>query len=109
MASPVPREPGSSVQEAGSPRLRIGYVHVDSSELRLAEGKLTMVLAIDRASKFTCVEFRDAAGKMNGAEFRCSVVAAFPHATHTVLTDNRQAIPGGMSAKLTGAWPLPNG
>ena len=28
-----------------------------------------MFLAIDRTSKFTYVEFRDDAGKMNGAEF----------------------------------------
>jgi transposase len=37
----------------------IGYVHIDIAELRLAEGKLNMFLAIDRVSKFTYVEFRD--------------------------------------------------
>jgi len=31
----------------------IGYVHIDSCELRHAEGKLVMLLAIDRVSKFT--------------------------------------------------------
>ncbi|KMO28562.1 integrase [Methylobacterium aquaticum] len=31
----------------------IGYVHIDSCELRHAEGKLVMFLTIDRASKFT--------------------------------------------------------
>src|SRR4249920_3517463 len=44
----------------------IGYVHIDICELRLAEGKLNMFLAIDRVSKFTYVEFHEKAGKMNG-------------------------------------------
>jgi hypothetical protein len=30
---------------------KIGYVHIDSCELRLSEGKLHMFLAIDRVSK----------------------------------------------------------
>ncbi len=50
-----------------------------------------MFLAIDRVSKFTYVEFRDDAGKMNGADFLQGVVAAFPYAIHTVLTDNGMA------------------
>ena len=70
---------------------KIGYVHIDISELRLAEGKLNMFLAIDRVSKFTYVEFRDDAGKMNGAEFLRGVVAVFPYAIHTVLTDKGMA------------------
>ena len=37
----------------------IGYVHIDSCELRHADGKLVMFLAIDRVSKFTYVEFHD--------------------------------------------------
>lgn len=69
----------------------IGYVHIDISELRLAQGKLNMFLAIDRVSKFTFVEFRDDVGKMNGADFLRSVVKAFPYAIHTVLTDNGMA------------------
>ena len=50
-----------------------------------------MFLAIDRVSKFTYVEFRDDAGKMNGAEFMRGVVEAFPYVIHTVLTDNGMA------------------
>ena len=44
----------------------IGYVHIDSCELRHADGKLIMFLAIDRVSKFTYVEFHSKAGKMAG-------------------------------------------
>ena len=50
-----------------------------------------MFLAIDRVSKFIYVEFRDDAGKMNGADLLRGVVAAFPYAIHTVLTDNGMA------------------
>ncbi len=39
-------------------------------------------------SKFTHVAFFDAATKMNGAAFLRDVVATFPYAIHTVLTDN---------------------
>jgi transposase-like protein len=70
---------------------KIGYVHIDHCELRLAEGKLHMFLAIDRVSKFTHVAFYDAATKMNGAAFLREVVAVFPYAIHTVLTDNGMA------------------
>ena len=66
----------------------IGYVHIDACELRLAEGKLFMFLAIDRVSKFTHVAFFDANTKMNGAAFLREVVEAFPYRIHTVLTDN---------------------
>ena len=70
---------------------QIGYVHIDSCELRHTDGKLVMFLAIDRVSKFTYVEFHDSAGKKEGAAFLGNVVAAFPYKIHTVLTDNGMA------------------
>lgn len=69
----------------------IGYIHIDSCELRHADGKLVMFLAIDRVSKFTHVEFHDCAGKMEGAAFLQNVVEVFPYKIHTVLTDNGMA------------------
>ena len=69
----------------------IGYLHIDIAELRLAQGKLNMFLAIDRFSTFTYVEFRDDAAKMNGADFLRGVIKAFPYKIHTVLTDNGMA------------------
>lgn len=69
----------------------IGYVHIDVCELRLAEGKLFMFLAIDRVSKFVHVAFLDANTKMNGAAFLREVIEVFPYAIHTVLTDNGMA------------------
>jgi hypothetical protein len=75
--SRLPENPDKSAKRGKFAQTAIGYVHIDISELRLAEGKLNMFLAIDRVSKFTYVEFRDDAGKMNGAEFLRGVVKAF--------------------------------
>ena len=66
----------------------IGYVHIDIAELRLAQDKLNMFLAIDQVSKFSCVEFQDDMGKMNGAYFLRGVIQAFPYKIHSILTDN---------------------
>ena len=73
----------------------IGYVHVDNCELRHADDKLIMFLAIDRVSKFTYVEFHDSAGKMEGSAFLRNVVELFPCHIHTILTDDHAAIPRG--------------
>ncbi len=36
----------------------MGYLHIDSSELRLESGKQHLFVAIDRVTKFTYVAFR---------------------------------------------------
>ena len=90
----ISRLPESEVKTSKRGRFAettIGYVHIDICELRLAEGKLNMFLAIDRVSKFVYVEFYENAGKVNGAAFLRNVVKAFPYKIHTVLTDNGMA------------------
>ena len=89
--SRLPESPDQGSKRGKFAEAKIGFVHIDISELRLAQGKLNMFLAIDRVSKFTYVEFRDDAGKMNGANFLRGVVSAFPYVIHTVLTDNGMA------------------
>jgi hypothetical protein len=69
-------------------------VHLDACELRLAQGKLFMFLAIDRVSKFAHVAFLDANTKADGAAFLREVVEVFPHKLHTVLTDDGMAFAG---------------
>ena len=67
----ISRLPASEIKTTGRGKFaptKIGYVRIDIAELRLAEGKLNMFLAIDWVSKFTYVEFRDDMGKMNGAD-----------------------------------------
>ena len=89
--SRLPRDEENASKRGRFAETAIGYVHVDPCELRLAEGRLHMFLAIDRVSKFAHVAFYDAATKTNGAAFLRDVVAAFPYAIHTVLTDNGMA------------------
>jgi len=89
--SRLPKDEEKTSKRRRFAETKIGYVHIDHCELRLGEGKLHMFLAIDRVSKFTHVAFFDAATKMNGAAFLREVIAAFPYAIHTVLTDNGMA------------------
>ena len=90
----ISRLPASEIKTTGREKFattEIGYVHIDIAELRLAEGKLNMFLAIDRVSKFTYARFRDDARKMNGADFLRGVIKTFPYKIHTVLTNNGMA------------------
>src|ERR671912_990203 len=89
--SRLPRDEESPSKRKPFAETAIGYVHIDLCELRLAAGKRFMFLAIDRVSKFVHVAFFEAATKMNGAAFLREVVATFPYAIHTVLTDNGMA------------------
>jgi transposase-like protein len=89
--SRLPRDEEKASKRQRCAETAIGYVHIDACELRLAEGKLHMFLAIDRVTKFTHVAFFDANTKANGAAFLREVVAAFPYRLHTVLTDNGMA------------------
>jgi transposase InsO family protein len=89
--SRLPRDEGSASKRGRFAETTIGYVHIDVCELRLAAGRLFLFLAIDRVSKFAHVAFFDANTKLNGAAFLREVVAAFPYAIHTVLTDNGMA------------------
>ena len=86
--SRLPADEESASKRKRFAETRIGYVHIDACELRSAEGKVYLFLAIDRVSKFTYVELHPAATMMTGAAFLRSVIAAFPYTIHTVLTDN---------------------
>src|ERR1700709_2280013 len=66
--SRLPEDPDQASKRGKFAETAIGYVPIEISEPRLAEGKLNMFLAIDRVSKFTYVEFRDDVGKMTGAD-----------------------------------------
>jgi transposase InsO family protein len=89
--SRLPRDEEKASKRKRFAETTIGYVHIDVCELRPAEGKLFLFLAIDRVSKFVHVAFFEANTKMNGAAFLRGAVAAFPYRIHTVLTDNGMA------------------
>lgn len=66
----------------------IGYFHIDIAEVRTAEGKLHMFVAIDRTSKFAFVELHAKATTAISRQFLLRLIEAIPYRIHTVLTDN---------------------
>jgi transposase-like protein len=81
------------VEGEASPRRKfkaypIGYFHVDIAEVRTAQGKLYLFVAIDRTSKFAFVELHDRASTRVAADFLRHLAAAVPYKIHTVLIDN---------------------
>ncbi|RZJ93241.1 MAG: transposase, partial [Hymenobacter sp.] len=66
----------------------MGYFHVDFTELRLADGKLYLFVAIDRTCKLAFAELHPAATAELAAAFWQQVVQAVPYAISKVLTDN---------------------
>jgi hypothetical protein len=59
----------------------IGYFHIDIAEVRTEEGKLYMLVAIDRTSKFAFVELHDRATRRNASEFLRRLIKALKEAT----------------------------
>ena len=66
----------------------IGYFHVDLAEVRTEQGKLYLLVAIDRTSKFAFVELHEKATRRIAGDFLRHLAAAVPYRIHTVLTDN---------------------
>ncbi len=66
----------------------IGFFHIDLAEVRNAEGKLYLLVVIDRTSKFAVVELVEKADMQAAVAFRNALVEAVPYRIHTSLTDN---------------------
>ena len=66
----------------------IGYFHIDIAEVRTAEGRLYLFVAIDRTSKFAYVELHERATTSVSRKFLFNLIAVVPYKIHTVLTDN---------------------
>ena len=87
--SRLPEVGGDKPAKKRFKRYPIGYFHIDLAEVRTAEGKLNLFVAIDRTSKFAFVRLEKRAGKMEAAQFLHDLLPAPPYRIHTVLTDNR--------------------
>jgi transposase InsO family protein len=66
----------------------IGYFHIDIAEIRTAEGKLYLYVAVDRTSKFAFVQVVRKTGRTSASAFLEALIKAVPYKIHTVLTDN---------------------
>ena len=66
----------------------LGFFHIDIAEVRTAEGKLHLFVAIDRVTKFAFVQLHEKATTRIAGDFLRALVKAVPYRIHTVLTDN---------------------
>ena len=66
----------------------IGYFHLDIAEVRTAEGKLHLFVAIDRTSKLAFARLEAKANRNTATAFLNQLVEAVPYKIHTILTDN---------------------
>ncbi len=66
----------------------IGFFHIDLAEVRTAEGKLYLFVAIDCTSKFAVVKLVEKADMRAAAAFLQALVEAAPYRIHSVLNDN---------------------
>jgi transposase InsO family protein len=55
---------------------------------RQSEGKLYLLVAIDRTSKFAFVELHEKVTRQTAGDFLRRLIEAVPYKVHTVLTDN---------------------
>jgi transposase InsO family protein len=66
----------------------IGYFHLDIAEVRTAEGKLHLFVAVDRTSKLAFAKLEEKANTDTASDFLRALIEAVPYRVHTVLTDN---------------------
>jgi transposase InsO family protein len=86
--SRLPSTDGDKPRRAQFKRYPIGFFHIDLAELRTEQGKLYLLVAIDRTSKFAFVELHERVTRRVAGDFLRHLIAAVPYRVHTVLTDN---------------------
>jgi transposase InsO family protein len=86
--SRLPDTDGDKPARSKFKRYPIGFFHIDIAEVQTAEGRLYLLVAIDRTSKFAFVQLHEKATRRIAGDFLRALAAAVPYRIHTVLTDN---------------------
>jgi transposase InsO family protein len=86
--SRLPDTDGDKPRRAKFKRYPIGFFHIDIAEVRTEEGRLYLLVAIDRTSKFAFVELHEKVTRRVAGNFLRALITAVPYRVHTVLTDN---------------------
>ena len=86
--SRLPEMTGDKTEKKQFKAYTIGYFHIDIAEIRIAEGKLHLFVAIDRTSKFAFAQLHERADIKTAKAFLEALIAAVPYHIHTILTDN---------------------
>ena len=76
--SRLPHVENESAEKRKFKAYPIGYFHIDIAEVRTAEGKLYLFVAIDRTSKFAFVALHEKADRPTAARFLEAQTAAVP-------------------------------
>lgn len=66
----------------------IGFVHIDIAEVRPEQGKLFLIIAVDRTSKLAFARLVERANTATAVAFLNELVEAIPYKINVVLTDN---------------------
>lgn len=86
--SRLPDIEGDKPEKKRFKQYSIGYFHIDIAQVSTEEGKLSLLVAIDRTSKFAFVRLIESAGKMEVAQFLRDLILAGPYHIHIALTDD---------------------
>jgi hypothetical protein len=86
--SQLPKLNGDAPDKRKFKSYPLGYFHIDIAEVRTAQGRLYLLVAIDRTTKFAFVELHEKATRRIAGHFLRHLAAAVPYKVHTVLTDN---------------------
>ena len=78
---------GSLIKQGGADRT-LTYFHIDIAEVHTEQGKLYLLVGIDRTSKFAFVELHERVSRRTAADFLQALIKAVPYRVHIVLTDN---------------------
>src|SRR5215218_4122858 len=84
----LPDPDGDKPRRAQFKRYPIGFFHIDIAEVRTEQGRLYLLVAIDRTSKFAFVELHERVTRRVAGNFLRALIAAVPYRVHTVLTDH---------------------
>ncbi len=86
--SRLPEVDGDKPKRSRFKAYPLGYFHIDLAEVHTAEGRLYLLVAIDRTTKFAFVEIYEKATRRVAGDFLRHLIEAVPYKVHTVLTDN---------------------
>src|SRR5918911_5049851 len=86
--SRLPEMEGDKPKRSRFKAYPIGFFHIDIAEVRTEQGRLYLLVAIDRTSKFAFVELHERVPQRVAGDFLQRLIAAVPYRVHTVLTDN---------------------
>ncbi|SFG79977.1 Integrase core domain-containing protein [Methylobacterium gossipiicola] len=82
----MPEFDGDKPKRARFKAYPLGYI--DLAEVHTAQGRLYLLVAIDRTTKFAFVELHERATRRVAGDFLRHLIEAVPYKVQTVLTDN---------------------